>query len=259
MRPYDPDSDPVIAALVAEAQADPDVIGLVLMGSRALGEASHESDYDVIFVVTDEAIVRYEQQGAQPPRGILVQGALNTKDIWSDSPRDLKLGSQADWMLPAYAESRVIYDKTGETTPLIDALRRIPEEQAVAEVAACYDGYLNQLYRSLKCWRRGNELGARLEAAIGVHSLLRMLFALERRWCPYMSRLHYHLHHLAGQGWQPDELAAIVIDLTTTGHPRRQQQLARRVVALLRDRGQHRVDEDWNGEIDTVLDWEFIA
>ncbi|HWQ15442.1 MAG TPA: nucleotidyltransferase domain-containing protein [Roseiflexaceae bacterium] len=257
LRPYDPFADPVIQALVAEAQADPDVIGLVLTGSRALGEATDESDYDVIFVVTDEALARYEQAGEHPRRGTTVTPPIDTADIWNDAPRDLRLGKQVDWMLPAYAESLVLYDRNGETAPVIDAMRWMPEEQAQAEAAAWYDGYLNGLYRSLKCWRRGNELGGRLEAAGALPCLLRTLFALERRWCPYPSRLHRHLHHLEGQGWQPGELRAFLLDITATGDPRQQQQLARRVGSLLRARGFGHVYDGWNGQIDTALAWSF--
>jgi predicted nucleotidyltransferase len=255
--PYDPYADPVIQALIAEAQADPDAIGLVLTGSRALGEATDESDYDVIFVVTDEAIARYEQAGRQPVRGASIAPPIDTEDIWSDSSGSLQLGKQVDWMLPAYAESLVLYDRTGETARVIDAIRRMPEERAREEASRCYDGYLNALYRSLKCWRRGNRLGGRLEAADSIGGLLSTLFALERRWTPYRSRLHHHLHHLEGQGWADGELQTFLLDLAGTGDPRRQQELAHRVVALLSDRGHHAVYEDWGGKIDTALAWEF--
>ena len=113
---------------------------------------------------------------------------------------------------------------TGETTALIDALRRIPEEERDSTVAGCYDGYLNGLYRSLKQWRRGNTLGGRLEAAQAADALLHLLFALEGRWRPYSSRLHLHLHELAPLGWQPDELREVLLDLITTGAPGRQQR-----------------------------------
>jgi predicted nucleotidyltransferase len=255
--PYNPHTDPVISALITEAAADPDVIGLVLLGGRALGEATHESDYDAVFVVTDEAIARYEQAGEQPKRGTMIDPPVSTNDIWSEAPRDLRLDTLVQWMRPAYAESLVLYDKTGETTPLIDALRLIPADQAKQEVEAWYDAYLNSLYRSLKCWRRGNELGGRLEAAGSIPWLTNTLFALERRWGPYASRLHHHLHQLEGQGWQPGELRDELLAIIAAGDPRRQQALARRVVELLRERGHHHIYESWDGQIERALGWEF--
>ena len=41
------DTDTVIQALICEAANDPDVIGLVLTGSRAIGATGPDSDYDV--------------------------------------------------------------------------------------------------------------------------------------------------------------------------------------------------------------------
>ena len=69
------------------------------------------------------------------------------------------------WELPSFAEALVLYDRTGETRRLIDALRQMPVEQAQATIEYWYDAYLNGLYRSLKAWRRCNEFGARMEAA----------------------------------------------------------------------------------------------
>jgi hypothetical protein len=83
------------------------------------------------------------------------------------------------------------------------------------------------------------------------------LFVLERRWRPFSSRLWLHLQHLDGQGWQPGELRHILFDLLSTGDLRRQQVLARRVETLLRARGYGAVYDDWEGEIDQVLSWEF--
>jgi len=159
--PYDIHADEVIQALIAEAVADPDVIGLVLSGSRALGVVAPESDYDVIFIVTDEALARYEETQTTPARGVTIVPPTSTNDIWNDAPRNLRLDSVVAWMLPAWAEAYVLYDRTGETTRVIDALRQMPAEQAHSAVATWYDDYLNGLYRSLKSWRRGNELGGR--------------------------------------------------------------------------------------------------
>lgn len=254
---YDAYSDPILQALIAEAQADPDVIGLVLTGSRAISGVTHELDYDLMFVVTDVAMQRYEDTQQTPQRGTAIQPPISTADIWHESPRSLQLDKVVSWMLPAYAESQVIYDRTGEIAGLIDVLRRPSVERAQADAAAWYDGYLNALYRSLKCWRRGNELGARMEATHAADFLMHTLFALERRWRPYSSRLIYHMDELSGQGWQSGELAAMLLDVIGTGNHQRQQQLGRRIRALMGERGFGHVYDSWEGKIDECLGWEF--
>jgi hypothetical protein len=253
---YDPQADPVVQALLAEAVADPEVIGLVLLGSRAIGAVVSESDYDAVFVVTDAALARYEREH-YPVRGTLVTPPIDTADIWHMAPSTLQLDHVVAWMLPAWAEAQVLYDRSGETGRLVEGLRWMPQAHAHRETAAWYDTYLNSLYRSLKAWRRSNPLGARLEAADTVDALLHTLFALERRWRPYSSRLVFHLPALAGQGWQPEELSAVLLDLLTTGAPQHQQALAQRVVALLAARGFGDVYEGWHGRIDQALAWMF--
>src|SRR5512142_2862166 len=120
--PYDPFADPVIQALIAEAQADPDVIGLVLLGSRAIGGVDADSDYDAIFVVTDEAAARYEQTQATPARGTSIVPPIDTTDIWNDCPGGLQIGKYEDWFLPAFAECLVLYDPTGQTAQIVQRL-----------------------------------------------------------------------------------------------------------------------------------------
>lgn len=96
-----------------------------------------------------------------------------------------------------------------------------------------------------------------MEAAQTADALLHVLFGLERHWRPYSSRLIFHLHKLEPQGWAPGEVRAILLDLISTGTPRRQQIVARRVAALLRDRGFGHVYDAWEGQIDHALTWDF--
>lgn len=65
---YDVMTDPTVQALIAEAAADRDVISLVVTGSRAVGMVTADSDYDIVFVVSDAALDRYTEHGT-PVRG----------------------------------------------------------------------------------------------------------------------------------------------------------------------------------------------
>jgi hypothetical protein len=247
---YDAHSDPIIQALIDEARTDPDVIGLVLLGSRSTGVVTPESDYDVMFAVTDEAKkMEVRAEGIQFPN--------SRNDIWDAVLSDLQIEKVETWMLPAYADAIILYDRTGETTRCLEALRRVPVEQVKGRVEYYHDAYLNGMFRSLKSWRRGNELGGRLEATESVDYLMYLLFALEGRWRPYSSRLWLHLSALDGQGWQPGELHRILLDLIKTGDPRLQQLVARRVVAILGQHGYGYMYDGWDGQIDLALAWDF--
>lgn len=91
-------ADEVIQALITEAAADPDVIGLVLTGSRAIGATGPDSDYDAAFVVTDEAMARYEETQTFPVRGITLPASVSAKDLWNESPRSLQLEKVMAWI-----------------------------------------------------------------------------------------------------------------------------------------------------------------
>lgn len=250
---YSLDNDPVIDALRAEGAADPDVMGILVTGSRGNGAVTAESDYDVIFVVSDETMARYERENGGPARGSTLHPAIDTSDIqWHECPRTLR-----EYNTFGVDACRVVYDRTGELTALAEALSHMPEQHARERVAKGYDDYLNLAVRSLKCWRRGDELGARLLAAQSVDALMQTLFALERAWTPLGSRLDLYLDTLREQGWQPGELRAILLDLLTTADPRRQQTYARRVMALLAERGYDRPDDVWNAKVDRALAWDF--
>jgi hypothetical protein len=251
--PYSLDDDPVIAALRAEGAADPDVVGILVTGSRGVGAVTAESDYDVIFVVSDETADRYTRENREPPRGQTLDPATDTSDIqWHECPRTLR-----EYNTFGVDRCQVVYDRTGELTALAEELSQMPERRARETVDKAYDAYLNLVYRSLKCWRRGDELGARILAAQSVDALMQTLFALERGWAPFPSRLYLHLDKLSGQGWQPGELRALLLDLLRTGDPGRQQVYTRRVIALLAERGYTRPDEVWNAKVDRALAWEF--
>jgi Domain of unknown function (DUF4037) len=252
--PYHHDDDPVIDTLRAEGIADPDVIGILLTGSRALGIMTAESDYDVIFVVSDETAARYEREGHEPPRGGTITPPIDTADInWHECPRTLRAYSTF-----GVDPCRIIYDRTGELAALAEELERMPEEQAREKAAAAYEAYLNSLFRSLKCWRRGDELGARLNAAQSADSLLEALFALERLWRPFASRTYLRIELLNAQGWQDGELRRNLLELLTTAAPRRQQEIAHHVIALMAERGYEHVYDSWPPEkFGVSLTWDF--
>jgi hypothetical protein len=127
-----------------------------------------------------------------------------------------------------------------------------------AELPLVFDGYLNAFFRSMKAWRRGNELGGRLHASVAATQLVRMLFTLERRLTPYLDRLdNAQFQTLAPQGWPSGYLYKTLLALIRTGDPTLQQELEARVEALMRERGYGHVLDSWEGEIERVKAFRF--
>jgi hypothetical protein len=246
--------DPVMQPLIALAGTNPEIEGLILSGSRGAGVHDAESDYDVERVLTDQA---YAERAA---RGEDTRVPHDANQPWLDIGYTCcrvlaQIAAEASWPVAGYTTAQVLYDKTGHVTEVVRAMGTIPEERAHADVLGWFDAYLNAFYRSLKAWRRGNELGGRLQAAESVMHLVRVLFALERRRSPYHDRLVWQLDTLDTQGWPPGYLRDVLLQLAQTGDPRVQQELELHVEALLRARGF--TVNLWEGEIDRVKAFRF--
>jgi Nucleotidyltransferase domain len=169
--------------LLREVEADPSTLGLVLHGSRASGVGRPDSDFDLVRVVTEE---EYERRAVHEKRD-------NTDVILQTPTRLRRLADERGWWTASFLSAEVLVDKTGEIEGLVRAIVDKANEAAYAAVPEAYDGYLNSWVRSLKAWRRDDELGGRLHAAQSAVYLLQALFGLEHRWLPYLDRLEPEL------------------------------------------------------------------
>ncbi|HUQ21448.1 MAG TPA: nucleotidyltransferase domain-containing protein [Gaiellaceae bacterium] len=233
----------VLEEIKQEVESDPTSVGLFLHGSRAAGTAREGSDYDLMRVVTDEtyparAALRDKRTGAD---GIAA-------DVFYSSPARLReLAEQPDWRVGMLVTGRVLVD-SGPLAALVETALRRAGEHARANLDEHYDAYLNCFVRSLKSWRRGDELGGRMQASESVLHLVRLLFALERRWHPYHDQLEGPLAELESvQAWGEGELSGAILRIVRDAEPTFQQQLELRVEALLESRG---IAHQWGPEDD---------
>jgi len=247
---HDIDGDPLFRSILHEATVDPATLGIILHGSRSVGMEDGESDYDVIRVLTEERFAARLAHGL--PRGEVIWPENRKAELYVTSPSDLSGPATPDWFKRGLGTACVLLDKTGAVQALLDELTALPNDRLAEQTAELFDAYLNGFYRSLKAARRGNEVGARLEAAESLADLVQLLFALEGRIAPYHSRLPAVLDRLAAQGWEPGELQQRFLSILRTGGIRPQQELEERVERLLRDRGYGYVVEGWEGEIERV-------
>jgi predicted nucleotidyltransferase len=217
----------VLAPILADAEADTDVIGVFLKGSRAVGTDVAESDWDVV-VVLREGEPSHRKDG-------VVDVLRTTLARLQNAPR---------YELPAIAHAQLLLDKTGEVAETLKAVALIGRD----ELAELYDSYLNDFYRSLKAWARGQELAARLKASRSMWWLGEFLLGLDGRRAPYPGAW-------AGQ---LGDLEPLMLDVLRTAAPRRQQELQAKVEQIATARGFRYVYEGWTGgEIDRVMALRF--
>jgi hypothetical protein len=237
----------VLDELSAEVASDPDSLGLILHGSRASGVERPDSDFDLIRVVTDEAFAELKARDALREKRTAADGS--SADVAYACPERFRWGAaNPGWFTSMYVTAKVLVDEDGEVGQLVAALVEGGAASAAESLAETYDAYLNCFVRSLKAWRRGDELGGRMQAAESALYLVRLLFALERRWPPFHDQLGAPLRELeATQGWEEGYLSESLLRVLATGDPPFQQELERRVEALLESRG---IAHEWGPEDD---------
>jgi hypothetical protein len=209
--------------LLREARADPAVLAVVLTGSHALGLATSHSDHDARVILRDKASVadraRYGEESFPGVDCHVMTLAEFTAYAEWDSP--------TAWDRYSFAHARIPVDKTGEIAPLVAAKGGIPSEHRRAFVRGTLDAFINSVYRSLKCSRRGNAVCARLEAADAVRHGLAVIFAQEGRVSPYPVYLEYELRHhpLPAAPLAPDALLELIARIVVPGDTAALQQL----------------------------------
>ena len=218
--------DDVVRPILDEAERDPNVVGVYVKGSHATGTADELSDWDVVVV-----IIEGESSVSRSEELDLVRATL------------AELRAASSWELPAIAYARVLLDKTGEVAALVESTRSVERD----ELAELYDGYLNDFYRSLKAWRRGRELGARIKGGRSLWWLGQFLLGLEGVRAPYPH----------AWGGRLGDLEPLILEVARSGHPRRQQELQAAVEQVATAHGFRDVYDAWDGDIERVMEFDF--
>jgi hypothetical protein len=238
------DSIEMFQRILEDARTDPQVLGLFVGGSRAKGFDHKSSDYDICLIIADGAPQAAHERYL----------ALNSAeiDLWIYPFSQFRDESAWDgpefWDRYSYDHVSTLIDKCdGQIQALIDQRGRIPTEQRDAWLRGRLGGYINSVYRSLKCLRKGNQLGARLEATESITYLLDVLFGYEMRHRPFHGYLERELqkYPLASLPISADELLAKIDLISSSADRAAQQELLAMVDNLLRPAGFGDVFDDW--------------
>lgn len=174
---------------VADWQRDPDVRGLLLVGSKSLGFADRYSDDDLYVVLTESAYQRrlgsrpfewLTQRGPGLPRVLydICYTSVSALSNRLDSPRDVD-----HW---EFQRAELLFDRDGTLASLPQALAAMPGDfRRKRLMHGTLDAHMAQ-YRANKTLRRG-----------GAHFIVRLVsihggptrHADARRWLSFQLRL----------------------------------------------------------------------
>lgn len=222
----------------------PRLVGALGYGSRALGQASPNSDLDLLIVV--------DSVQAPPAERWLGPDHLEA-DLHFLSLEDwTSLAQHAHWQHFGLAQGKTLLDPQGVIRTGLDALQTPPSSHLDGALGAL-DSYLNSTYRSVKTWRRGDELGGRLHAGVALTALLDGLFRLAGRWTPYWDRLEGQWEHLSGLGLDVTRLEQQIDAVARDPAPETQITLYEFVAGWMRLHGHTAVLEAWPPEFHKAL------
>ena len=113
------------------------------------------------------------------------------------------------------------------------------------------DGYINEVYRSLKCFRDGQTLARRIQAAQSVTLLCTVLFALDGRVQPYPKYLEWELKNfpLKNMPVPTDEFLRAIREIIETGSIPQQQKLLVGMESIARTEGHGDVFDGWGEKL----------
>jgi len=178
---------PETEARLAEWKLMPEVLGVILTGSKSLGHDDELSDDDLEVIFTEEAFAKiaparcheYIVEGEGASAKVVYDALYTTLSEFGQ-----KIGSPRDLDHWPYESARVIFDRTGKVRAAIDrAARMDPDFRHKRLLHATVDAWAAQR-RAAKTLRRVNDAALRLILARGAKALARVLFALEWRWVP---------------------------------------------------------------------------
>jgi hypothetical protein len=196
------------AAFLNSANEDANIIGVFLGGSPGNGFETPDSDFDVYVIVHDAAPCQLPRH--DPPFEWLVMTleAFRNHAAWN---------SDSAWNRPTFSHVNALIDKTGEVQALLEAKSNIPSSERHRFLEEALDSYINSLYRSLKCHRRTETLGALLEANASLPFALDVIFGLEGRVRPFLSYLRLEFERYPLKNSSSEAILEIVHRIASQG------------------------------------------
>jgi predicted nucleotidyltransferase len=169
--------NPSAQQYIAELQADPNVLGIILFGSWARGNHRPGSDIDLVVIVQNGYRRTVEHRQGQAFELIFVteQGAI---DFWEANPDDT---------VELWRVAKVLFDREGTIARLRQAVQGIEQRGKAALTAEQYEhawfDCLDQI-KAAEALAATDPTTASLPLAAKVVQLTELFFATRQRWIP---------------------------------------------------------------------------
>jgi hypothetical protein len=218
-----------------EWMAQPEVLGVLLVGSKSRGYADELSDDDLEVLLIDEAHARLAPSECvevhfdeNEPLKLIYDAQYTTL---TDLQR--KAGSHHDLDRWPYELARVLFDRDGQVASAVEAAATMDEDFRAKRLLHATIDTMVASRRAAKTLRRGYDASGRMLVARGAKALARVLFALEWRWVPLDHWLEPELRTLE----DPEKSGQCLIDALVNASPAPLEEGLARLEDRLHDEG----------------------
>jgi len=233
--------------LLDEANADSNIVGFFLGGSRGKGTDNEFSDYDVYVIVKNGKAEFYKSRYAK----IADENFEFMVYSFDEFKNYAEWGSKEDWARYNCAHIKALIDKNGKIQKIINEKAKIPKNKINSFVKEKLDGYINYSYRSIKCLRNKDLFSARLQAACSLPYFLDIIFALDDgRIKPYAEYLEWELENYPLKVFplKNKEVIISIAKILDNADLKSQQKLLRICEKIFRQEGCGKVFDGWEGK-----------
>jgi hypothetical protein len=183
-----------------EWMAQPEVLGVIHVGSKSRNYVDELSDDDLEVVITDEAYapltaegcLEYYYEGEGSARKQIYDAQYITPAVLARkirSPHDLD-----HW---PYEQAQILFDRDQSIGAAVRAIKTMdPHFRQRRLLHAAVDAWLAVDRGKKMCRRGGAEISLRLVMARGAKAVARLIFGLEGRWVPFDYSLEPELQRL---------------------------------------------------------------
>ena len=221
-----------------------DLAGIVLLGSFSSNQGDELSDIDIKFIYFNDNYTPVQL----PPNEW-------EWDICECTLADFsKIASYDNRECEALVTADVLLDKTGEIKDKINKFINPGFDYFKENLGNTLDAYYNQYYRSMKCLRRKNLIGAHVMACISMNTLNIILYHINGLLQTYLTRLPETIHKLKNLPMPANELFDYMTNISVTADARSQIQVYLSVKEMMNKLGYFQVYEAWEGKLDKEIE-----
>jgi hypothetical protein len=180
-------TEPAVRAYIEAVMERPETLGVLLVGSRALGWAEPDGDYDAFVLVTGEALRKLTPEEAQVflfAEGAFPRRLIGDFTYLSEDSLEEHLASPQDIDHWPYADAAVLTDRTGRLGEWCRRLADLPEGERKERAIHKYIQVQIALHYATADEVRGFDTDRRMNLYRGALAGAHLWFTLKGRWSP---------------------------------------------------------------------------